>query len=325
MRHGVDGWQVNAGAAHGLAAGRTRLTLEGSDPAREVELATVEVGRSLVRPIDWQPDAAHVYRLVLTRPPHPALFGFVGGTPATLPAVAGDDPYARIVDVSDAELILEPQPTGVRLTGGDGARIATLATFPTVADLHHIARWWQVRTLRNDDSNLAYSVLLEIVEPLPGETRLSRERPASPPDADGTLRVAYENHRGDSTRPGRFLRLRNTTNRPLYCVLLDLTERLAVDGELFRTALIEAGETAPVADGKVIEFLRPDGWRGAEYRDWLLLIVSTDEIDTSPYEMLRLDQSREARPRDQVPLGKSVPARGDWWTSVLPVVITGPR
>jgi hypothetical protein len=322
MRYGVDGWEVNAGAAHGIVARRTRLAVEDSDPVREVEPTIVMAGRSLVEPIGWQPDPARVYRLVLTRPPHPTLFGFADGYPGELPAVA-DDPYVRIVDVLDAELIVEPQPNGVRLIDRDRTRIATLAAFPGIADLRHIARWWRVRTLRNDDSNLAYSVLLEIVQPLPGETRLTRERPASPPGPDGTLRVAYEDVRGERRWPGRFLRLHNTTNAPLYCVLLDLTERFAVD-PLLRTARIEGGERAPVQEGKVVDFFWPDGWRGTEYHDWLLLIVSTDEIDASPYVMDHLDQSREARPRDLGPLGETVPAGGDWWTSVLPIVISQP-
>jgi Caspase domain len=333
MRYGKQGWQVNAGAAHGMAPGRTRLTVEGSIPAREVDVTDVDVGRSLVAPIGWQPDPAQVYRLLVSRPPHPTLFGIEAerfpGTADSLRADVGDDdPYVRIVDVEDAELILQPQPNGVRLTTGERERIATLAAFPTVADLHHIARWWRVRTLSNGDSRIAHGVLLEIVERLPGEAVVPRQRAASPPDPDGTLRLSYDMLEGEPTSPCCFLRLRNTTNQPLYCVLLDLTERFAVAGDLFRAGRIEAGQTVAVSEGKAIEFFLPDEWAdrpGAEYRDWLMLIASTDEIDAAPYEMPNLDQSRDAQARDIRSRTSPTPAQGDWWTSVLPVVTIGPR
>ncbi|GIE27621.1 hypothetical protein Ait01nite_006660 [Actinoplanes italicus] len=326
MRHGKRGWQGNAGAAHGIAAGRTRFAVEGARPALEVDVTAVETGFSLVAPLDWEPDKTTVYRLVLACPPHPVLFGIhAADTGALRAAFADDDPYVRLVGVEDAELILEPRPDGVRLLDRGNERIASLDSLHGVEHLHHIARWWRVLTLHNDDSAIAYGVLLEIVVPRPGEDRLSPQAVATPPDGDGVLRLSYAD---DGTPPGCFLRLRNTTGRPLHCVLLDLTERFGIDDVYLPDGLVRAGATVAVSEGEVIDVLVPEGWP-TEYHDWLVLIVSTDEIDASPYRLARFDPSRFEPSRDVHPRrrrrGDSVPVEGDWWTCVLPVVTTGPR
>jgi hypothetical protein len=326
MRHGRDGWQVNAGEAHGMVAGRTRLAIDG-DPARALQVTEIQTGRSQVAPLGWSPDPDQVYRLVIARPARTTLFGIAANPVpdefAALRTAVGADPSIDFVDVTQAELILTPELSGVRLTSRDNQQIVTLPTVPSAADLLHIARWWRVRTLSSDDSRIRYGIVLEVVERKPGELIAPRQRHPSWPDQSGTLRVAYE----ANEPPSRFLRLRNTTNQPLYCVLLNLTERFRITSALFPAGLIAAGATAAVAEGQVIEFTVPDSWSDrpiSEYRDWLMVIASTDEIDAAPYEMPNLPIFRNDQTRDIVTHVGATPPRGAWWTYVLPVITTGP-
>ncbi|HTJ35062.1 MAG TPA: caspase family protein, partial [Dactylosporangium sp.] len=110
MRYGRDGWEVNAGAAHGVEAGRARFAAGGPDPAGNVDVTRAEAGRSLVAPAGWEPDTDRVYPVELRRPSRPTLFGLAAGLAPGLAAslraaVAAGDPHVRIVaDAEDAEL-----------------------------------------------------------------------------------------------------------------------------------------------------------------------------------------------------------------------------
>jgi hypothetical protein len=165
-------------------------------------------------------------------------------------------------------------------------------------------------------------VLLEVVKPPAGETELAPDMLAESPGPDGTLRLSYPRG-GPGLPPTRFLRLRNTTNRVLYCALLDLTERFKVDGELCRSARLEPGATAPLNNGKLVDFFLPpdlENTPGVTYRDWLVLVVSTDEISAAPYEMPELGWTR----RDIRSHRSAAAPPGDWCATTLPIVLTGP-
>ena len=87
------------------------------------------------------------------------------------------------------------------------------------------------------------------------------------------------------SRPTFQVQITNTCNRPLYCGLLDLTQRYGVFTVLLKSGSvkIEPSETAWAADGKPIPATVPDEvWlQGTiEYIDVLKLIVSTGEFDT---------------------------------------------
>jgi hypothetical protein len=313
MSFGRRDWQVNAGLPHGMTTG-TRFTVAGPAPGAEVAITAVDISGSRITPVGWEPDRQRVYRLELSRPPRPVLFAVADANDLRR-RIGEDDPDVRVVDAGDAELIVERGPDGIRLTDQDGEQIAPLDAVPTGTGLRHIASWWRVRTLRNDESELNGAIELQVVEPLHGEVRTPR--PGS------TLHVAYEVEDGKPAAPCRLLRLHNTTGQPLYCVLLDLTERFKVD-TLFRSGRIEAGATAAVGEGRATEFYLPldlQAQPGRRYSDWLMLITSTHEIDPAPYVMPALDttRGREARVRPQ-----AEPVQRDWGTSVVRVVITGP-
>lgn len=311
MRHGKKGWQINAGRAHGVAPGSAQFAVAGTEPPCEVDIITADVGVSHAAPRGWPADPDRVYPLVPTRAPRPVLFSVDHWTAGP----ADDDPYVRIVPEQDAELRVTSTPGGLQLIDRDNEQVAVLEVYPSLADLHHIGRWWRVLTLRNDDSRIEDAVLLEVVD--------------SALDPDHTLRVSYELVGDHPTPPHRTFRLHNTADQPLYCVLLNLTERFKVAGGLF-SSRIEANATAPVASGEAIYFELPVALANAldvEYRDWLLLIVSTDEIDANPYELDALDNTRSRDATTGRDLRAKAPVRdmADWTTSVLKIVTAGPR
>jgi hypothetical protein len=195
---------------------------------------------------------------------------------------------------------------------------------PDVADLRHIARWWRTRTLSNPHSRIAGGVLLEVIEPQPDDILVPRQRAPVPPTPDGVLRLTYTVEDGEPVPPGRFLRLRNTTNIPLHCVLLNLTERFRIHADLFRSGRIEPGGIAEAHAGQIVDFYLPgdlENRPGSTYRDWLMLIVSTDLIDAAPYELPEVDTCRDVGPNRS----RGGKLTADWWTSVLKVVTTVPH
>jgi hypothetical protein len=311
MRHGPDGWEVNAGSCHDIAPG-THFAVPGRRPPIEVRATTVDIGRSLVESLGPAPDPAAVYPMVVSRSPDP------------LPKVAILDPkladrlrgHADLVPVERAELIVGE---GGRLTDRDGTALWTLGGQPG-AELAHIVRWRRIRHHTNPLSTLTGSVRLEVVEPYGDETTVPRLRPAATPSADGTHVLPYE----AGIAPHRFLRLRNVSDAPLYCVLLDLTERFKSAAHLYPGGRIPPGAVTAAGEGRPIRFSIPRDVPlvpGASYRDWLMLIVSTEEIDPAPYELPSLDLvPKSALLRELEPETRTA----DWWTHVTPVVITVP-
>jgi len=348
MRFGRDGWELNAGSCHaiepGTAGDETRFAVAGQEPVHEVRVTAVEVRRTLVTPIGWAPDPQRVYPVVLSHVATPATA--VGISPAVDPEVAErirttlgrGNPQVRIVEVADAELIIDAplgmsgRPGVVQLTDRNGAPIWQLDVVydahRALADLAHIGRWRQIKSTTNPVSQLIEAVSIDIVEPLPGETIAPRDRVAALPDPDGTFRLSYELQNGRWMPPRRFIRLRNTTRRPLYCALLDLTERFKIDATLFRGARIGECAVVAVGEGAPIDFYLPNDVPiepGTSYRDWLMLIVSTEEIDGRPYEMPALGPvTRDTAVGHKRDVEVAAFAN-DWWTTVVPIITEVPE
>ncbi|MGI5240306.1 caspase family protein [Dactylosporangium sp. CA-139066] len=367
MRHGRHGWEIDAGSCHGMVAGTAdepyRVAVADRAPAREAQVTRVEVRRSMVEPIGWRPDPHQVYPVVVSAVPmplttvavdaeeHPEFAAQVGRVLQHCGPNGGPSPHVRRIGGADSELTLCASAGG-RIAITDRDRyvlrdgLAPADARRIVAELEHIARWRQVRNLRNPASRLHNAVSLEIVEPLPGERNAPRDRAAVRPDDDGAFRLAYHLQDGEWTPPERFVRLRNNTaNRSLYCVLLDLTDDFCIDADLFRGAEVAAGAVAPVAQGERVEFSLLSGRRvepGAQGRDWLMMIVAEDEIAASPFEMPPISEAghdtanrgplgleglverlgRRAVDRDVRPIVRAGVC--DWWTLVVPVITEVP-
>ncbi|NBE84918.1 caspase family protein [Micromonospora rubida] len=326
LRYARDGWEVNAGSCHGLlpppdaTAGAVRVAVVGGSPVREAEVVQVLAERSLVEPVRWRPEPDRQYRVVLSRVPLPATTVAVGGADqdrATAAAVlaalgtagpdGGPSAYLRPVDPAGTDTVPElrvrtPRPgvarvedrQGVRLTGdltvvvGGGARRA-------VRELEHIARWRQLRDLTNPVTGLAGAVAVEVVAARPGETIAPLTRAPVEADADGVVRLRYEPGPAGWVPPKFFVRLHNRSDRRLFCVLLDLTERFRVHADLFPgDHVVPGGRTAALRGRRVVASL-PAGSvpePGRRARDWLKLVVAEEQFSPEPFEMPALGDPR---------------------------------
>jgi len=342
MRNAAYGWEVNVGSAHAIEAGRrgdeTRFAVAGRSPASEARVVQVDVGRSLVDPIGWTPDPDLLYPVVVSHVPSPTAVAIDGsvdsGVAERIREAAGlIDPHLRFAAVADAELVITTSPgsDAVLLTDSDRVPLWEFEVGPdgrwAADELVHIVRWHRVKNLRNPASHLVGSVSVEIVEALPGESVVPWDRAAMVPDADLAYRVSYRWDGRGWRAPRRFIRLRNNTDQPLHCVLLDLTERFRIDAGLFRDGRVDAGTVVAAGEGDPVEFHLPDDTPvqpGLSYRDWLTLIVSTDQVDALPYEQpsLRRDHKEvtPSRRRDARTLARI----SDWWTTTLAVVTEVP-
>jgi hypothetical protein len=367
MRNGRDGWEIDAGSCHGIDVGTpedpTRVAVAEPSSVREARVVHVEVRRSLVEPIGWNPDGHTLYPVVVSRVPMPPTTVTIDAD--VEPAVADRirealqcagpagtaSPHVRLVDSVDAELAVcsgSGYAGTVRVADRDRVRLYDVPPGMdgprTVGALEHIARWRQVKNLGNPVSRLRDTVSIEIVEPLPHERVAPRDRAAVRPDADGAIRLAYHRQDGGWVAPTRFIRLRNTAPRPLYCVLLDLTDRFRIHADLFRGAEIAAGSVAAVGEGARIEFALPVDRPvepGARVCDWLMLIVAEDEVVASPFELTPIGTPGYARSRGVLGvqglverLGRGAVHRDirpapvnayEWWTLLVPVITEVPR
>jgi hypothetical protein len=111
--------------------------------------------------------------------------------------------------------------------------------------------------------------------------------------AAGDYRLEYRRLGDAWETPAMLLRLVNTTRRDLFVGVLDLTDRFRCHASLFPTALIAAGRTVAIWDGRPIPAVLPTDRpivSGAIARDWLKVVVSEADFDASAFEMPALDE-----------------------------------
>jgi len=219
------------------------------------------------------------------------------------------------------------------------------AAAAVVADLEHIARWRQIKALGNPLSSLAGAVALDVVAAHPGEPAAPFDRAPLPRDGHGAIAVAYRAGAEGWIPPEVYVRLRNTTDRWLYCVLLDLTDRFRVHPGLFPGDWIGPGLTTWAAKGDPIALSLPPGRPvepGARGTDWLKLLVAEAPFSAAPFELGRLGEPSKAPGSGRTTgivgvldrLGLLATRRGveahppaahDWSTAIVPLVTHVPE
>src|SRR5262249_51828201 len=191
---------------------------------------------------------------------------------ATLRLLADTDGY-RVRNIAD------DHPLAVRVAGlnPESARKA-------VEHLEHIARWQQIAELKNQRSAIrSDAIKMEIL------SYNSDSRDGQPIDAatlGRELRLSYEKKAGKWKSPMINVRLTNTTDQKLYCMVLDLAEDYSISG-LMQCEALEQGKPLLANDGKpfpikVNSNLHKEGV--TECRDIFKLIVSTEEWDAKLLE-----------------------------------------
>jgi Caspase domain len=309
LRHIRGSWEVDVGAVHGIVVD-TRLAVHRVEPLREVRVVDVRVHRSIVEPIAWSPEAEQQYGMVLTDVPLPPVAVSIQADPDVAARLteavrtsgpgSGPSPHIRVVPPGD-------EPTArllIRVCRTDGSRIQLASAdheplappddtddrgiARTVGDLEHVARWLQVRNLANPSPALEGAVRIEVLPALPGEGRPPRDLEPLPA---GNLEFAYTRTGRTWTPPSVFIRLRNTTRRRLFCVLLDLTDRYRMHADLFPGEYVAGAWTAEVGRGGPISLSLPPERPvepGASVTDWLVLLVAEEPFSSDPFSLPRL-------------------------------------
>jgi hypothetical protein len=155
-----------------------------------------------------------------------------------------------------------------------------------VQQLEHIARWLAVVELQAPANSQIPSnaVAMELTQD--GQTLTSP-----------SITLLYQQQGERWNQPTFQLKLTNQWERPLYCTVLDLTERYAINPGLFEAGgvWLQPGETAWAMGGKPLYASVPkEMWDDGvtEYRDIFKLIVSTAEFDARLLAQDSLDAPR---------------------------------
>ncbi len=321
------GWVIDGGAVHGIqpVAGTetTHLALfpidtkasELSNPEASVGRATVTktLGTQSTIAIDFEADQTRTYKAVVTSVPLPLLGVELSGDDEgvrRLRAELGEEKYVKRslvheVDEGAGDLVVVALDTGYRIRRPGEAHPLVVdvegtndeAVRTTIERLEHMARWIQVAELANPNSQLPpTAVTMELIgdddAPLPLES--------------GALRLTYRRE-SDRWVPPRFrIKLTNTTDRRLYCMLLDLTETYGILATVLEGTgvWLDPGQEAWALGGRTISAKIPDElWKAGviEFRDLLKLIVSTDEGDATLLAQEQLDVQLRTRSVPETP------------------------
>ncbi|WZO96075.1 caspase family protein [Isosphaeraceae bacterium EP7] len=314
-------WVINGGEANGippLAGGETTqlaffhfdapeadlLAMDKAVATARVDavlpascLLTIEDGKSLA--------ASETFKAIIISLPTPrtgvVLIGDTAGVTLIRDAISKSSvakkPSPFIREASDGEA---PE---FRLTASDGRFVITRPEDerPLVAEiegidesgvelavrrLEHMARWTQTLRLANSASSIGpddvkLSFIIDGDEWKGSDIRIEYR-----PDAGGT-----------PVAPTFQVSMTNLTKKTLYCGLLDLTQRYRISAEMLPAGSVklEAGQTVWANDGQPITASVPDEVyeNGViEYKDWLKLIVCTQDFDPRLLELPTLDTPR---------------------------------
>lgn len=315
LAHEQDGWWIDAGTMHGVAAPQgaetTVLALlppdpaEGSRPLGHVRVTRAEPTRCLVEADgDWRPDPVHTYPAVVIDVPLPPatveLRGEARGAELVRAALHGSPHVREAADGHGPRFLVLAGEGGLVVARADATPLAAPAPADeagarTVARrLEHLARWHLIKELDNPGSVIAGRVELEIVPAEKGEQPPKPgEREPLPLDAGGVIRLAYRREGAGWAKPYVFIHVHNRSDRDLYCALLDLTDSFRCHGKLLPVTRIPAGQSAVAFQGRPIDISLPKERveaGGTQVRDWLKLIVSEQRFESEAYALPNLDE-----------------------------------
>ncbi|MGF1523202.1 MAG: caspase family protein [Leptolyngbyaceae cyanobacterium] len=300
-----SGWVMDAGAIHGIPAPTvqetTRLALLPSDRPVALSLADA-VGEATVLEVLPQlsrlaitenpalPEST-VYRAIVTTLPLARRGVLLTGKEVGIRllqdqlAVAGpkETPSLYVTAVANAEaadlqvaaingayqISQIDSPTIISEWAGFTGAIA----YTVITHLEHIARWLTV-------ADLTSSLTSQIP---PNAIKLDILQADTVLDADPIV-LQYQHQAGRWQQPTFRLRLTNTSELPLFCALLDLTQRYAISPIGFEAGgvWLQPGETTWALGGQPLYASVPkELWLQGitEYQDIFKLIACTAEFD----------------------------------------------
>lgn len=319
----VFGWVINGGALHQLqpptADDTTELALfpfdatpdQLRDPAAVLGVARITALRPELSQValtlnNGTPDPATTYKAIVTSVPLVPTFVQLSGEPRAVEQVRAA--LATASETGDASLFVREARAGetarIEVMAADNQyifvqhnerdpRLEPIAGWDEAAArrvmerLEHLARWWTLADLHNPGSRLAPAAvtcdLFAAVGPAPTRDPLSAPFEQLN-GSDHTLR--YSERDGQALPPQFRLRLRNTSAEPLYCMLLNLTQRGAIMSGLLPGGgvWLQPGQEAWSPTSATFTARVPDElWqRGiTTYHDLLKLIVTTTQADAT--------------------------------------------
>ncbi|GAA4919125.1 caspase family protein [Streptomyces coeruleoprunus] len=296
LRHTAAGWEVDCGQAHGLRTPGAEFALLPPHEGHAVAVREVRPETALVTPVGGRlpggglGDRDAVYAVTPSALAFPPATVTAAGDPeavALLTRAVGSPwltPHDGTVTGTGAGLALRVDARDGRATvsGGDGHPLDPLPLRTAddarhLADrLAHIARWHHIRDLTNPDPWLSSLVRVTVDTPLVGTVRRT---------ADGETVCAYT---PDHREPQVMVRVHNDWTRPLWCVLLDLTDGYASSPHLYEGDFVGPGRAGLARRGEPVWLRLPPGRaveRGAFARDWLKVIVAENELNVAPFRL----------------------------------------
>lgn len=322
-------WTIDGGAVHGIPAPdgneTTQLALFPFDTPRpqlddlgkaigQASVTVVEPALSLVMPTMSAGHALQrqtTYKGIITAlslPPLIVVFeGEVNGVKALRTALSkagpDDNPsyLVREGDLADARyrVVAENGSYHIRRLGDVyPLEVVTDDAGLLIKRLEHIARWQKIAYLSNEGSRLAPdAVRMDI---------LAKTEEGWEAVQGSDVQLSYQYKDDVWEQPQFKIRLTNTSDRALYCTLLDLPETFGVFPILAGSQVfLQPGEEIWALAGEpIFGEVKDQNWtKGiSEFHDTLKLIISTDELDANLLAQNDLDVQLRSTTRDIPPL-----------------------
>ncbi|ARV60554.1 caspase [Nostocales cyanobacterium HT-58-2] len=317
--HKDHGWVIDGGAVHGISQPvgdeTTLLALFAFDSSFE-QLRQLSVAIAQAKVLEVLPQVSKVqisgigdlntemtFKAVVTSLPLPPKGVFITGEEAgielartaLLQAGPQSQPSLYIREVTTFEetefqLVARDGKYLITRPADDRPLVAEIQGYTTatalqvIQRLEHIARWTNIAELSSPASSRISPDAVQMVIEQNGQER-----------QDVQLRLEYVQENGRWKSPSFRIKLKNTAQEPLYCALLDLTDRYAVSASLFDGGglWLQPGQEAWALGGNSIYPTVPEKlWREqgiTEVKDILKLLVSTAEFDATLLEQPELD------------------------------------
>ncbi len=153
--------------------------------------------------------------------------------------------------------------------------------------LEHIARWTTITQLSNTATTQIKA----------GDVKMELQFKDEDLSQSKQMRLQYKYQDGEWQKPEFKLKLTNTTNKTLYCALVNLSDSFAISAPFFESGSVrlQAREEAFALDGDSLVLNVPDEYWNlgiTEYKDIIKLIVSNDEFNARLLEQDKLDAPR---------------------------------
>ncbi|MBW4591663.1 MAG: caspase family protein [Brasilonema angustatum HA4187-MV1] len=317
--HKDYGWVIDGGAVHGIfqpvgdettllalfpfdSSAEQLRQLSGAVAQARVLQVLPQVSKIQISGIDnLNPDTT--FKAVVTSLPLPPKRVFITGEEAgielartaLLQAGPQSQPSLYIREVTtpqEAEFQLVARdgkyfitrPADDRLLVAQIPDYTTATALQVIQRLEHIARWTNIVELSSPASSHIRPDAVQMVIEQNGQEL-----------QDVQLRLEYRQENGKWNPPSLRIKLKNTSHEPLYCALLDLTDRYTVSADLFDGGglWLQPRQEAWALGGNSISATVPEKlWQEqgiTEVKDILKLIVSTAEFDATLLQQSELD------------------------------------